>query len=80
MMCMHHAYRYATGTTATKPENPPSLVTALNSIPLVGEGLAYVKRTWHFCQTRVAGFEPAIWEPKSHALPFGDTPLLRLFF
>ena len=46
----------------------------LISFPLVGEGLVHAKRTWHFCQTRVAGFEPAIWEPKSHALPFGDTP------
>ena len=39
-------------------KNPPNLVTALNSFPLVGRRIAYVERTRHFCQTGAVGIEP----------------------
>ena len=56
-------------------KDPPSLVTALNSIPLVGQkGLVHVKRTWHFCQTGIVGVEPThIWV-KAIRVPVSPNP------
>lgn len=49
---------------------PASLVTALNSIPLLGE-----RSFWQRNPSGLFGLEPKMWEPKSHALPFGDSPM-----